>query len=260
MFNKISKKVIIFIISLWALQVGLFANYHQITPSGFVNDFANIIKQEHKHTLNSLLAELEQKTSVEIAVATIKTMGKNTDIETYANKLFNKWKIGKEKEDNGLLFLIALHEKKARIEVGYGLEYLITDGLSGEILDNYVIPYFEKGLYSDGIYNGVSTLTLIISKDKNITLTGIPKEKPENKNTTQQDNIFGIIIFLIIIILLMIFLGPSRFFEILFWILLFSGFGGRGGGSYGNNFGSFGGGFGSFGGGISGGGGTSRGW
>src|SRR3989344_7702307 len=96
-------------------------------PSGFVNDFAGILKPETISTLNQKLEQFSKETGNEISVVTIATYGIDETIETYAEKLFQEWGVGKAKEDNGLLLLVARDDREMCIEVGYGLEPVITD-------------------------------------------------------------------------------------------------------------------------------------
>lgn len=102
-------------------------------PVGYVNDFAGVIDDESKKKMEEIIKFIEEKTGAEIAVVTIKTL-EGESIEMFANKLFQQWGIGKKGKDNGVLILISLKEKKIRIEVGYGLEDILPDGLCGEII------------------------------------------------------------------------------------------------------------------------------
>jgi uncharacterized protein len=90
-------------------------------------------------------------------VVTVKSL-EGDSVDDYAVRLFEKWKIGKKDKDNGVLFLVALDDRKMRIEVGYGLEPLITDGRAGRIRDNDVIPRFKDNDYEGGITAGVASI------------------------------------------------------------------------------------------------------
>ena len=131
-------------------------------PSGFVNDFAGILKPETVSALNQQLTELSQTTGSEVSVVTIFTHGIDETIETYAEKLFQEWGIGKEKEDNGLLLLVAVEDRQMRIEVGYGLEPVITDIESGRIIREVLTPAFKNGDYDGGITQAVGIITGLI--------------------------------------------------------------------------------------------------
>jgi uncharacterized protein len=124
------------------------------TYKGFVNDYTNTLTEEWEVKTEQLTASVEKETSCEIAVAVIDNLN-GTSIEEYAVGLFNKWGVGKKDEDNGVLLLVIMADRKLRIEVGYGLEGVITDLEAKEIIDNVIVPRFKENDYNSGIYNGV---------------------------------------------------------------------------------------------------------
>ncbi|OGO17872.1 MAG: hypothetical protein A2Z02_01275 [Chloroflexi bacterium RBG_16_48_7] len=124
---------------------------------GYVNDFAGLLPADNRTQLETQLARLDKDTTVQIAVVTINSLEGNT-VEEYAVALFEKWKIGQKGKDNGILLLVAKEDRKLRIEVGYGLEAIITDGRAGRIRDNDILPYFKKDDYTQGIVRGVNAL------------------------------------------------------------------------------------------------------
>lgn len=222
-------------------------------PASFVVDEAGLLTNEDKAFLVQVIAELESKTKVEAAVVTIKSLEGNS-IEGYAVDLFEKWGIGKKGEDNGILLLIALQERRIRIEVGYGLEGIITDGAAGEVIRDVIAPLFRSGTPSRGIVYGIVTIVDKIAKYYNVELQSLSGVSVSEDTRKKKGSTLGSIIFLIMFLL---FFG----FRIFFIPFLFSGrgyWGGGGGGFGGGGFG--GGGFGGFGGGMSGGGGASGGW
>ena len=97
-------------------------------PHGLVTDLAGVLDADGKAGIEALLRETEQNTSAEIALATVPSLDGRT-VEDYANALFNEWGVGKRGKDNGVLVLVAPTERKIRIEVGYGLEPVLPDGL-----------------------------------------------------------------------------------------------------------------------------------
>ena len=127
------------------------------SPQGYVSDFAGLLPTSSRATLEADLAQLEKDTSAQVAVVTITSLEGDT-IEDYAVNLFEAWGIGQKSQDNGVLFIIAPAEHKVRIEVGYGLESIITDGRSGRILDTEVLPSFKAGDYETGILNGTAAI------------------------------------------------------------------------------------------------------
>lgn len=128
------------------------------SATGFVNDFAVVLSPTVKQTLASELTAFTASTTHEITIVTVKSVGTDETIESYAVKLFEEWKIGKKGEDNGILFLIAADDHKARIEVGYGLEGALPDLVANNILQKEVLPKFKTGDYDGGVTSGVHAI------------------------------------------------------------------------------------------------------
>ncbi len=242
-------KYLLFSVLILLAAVQSFAGYP--TPRGFVNDFANVISLDYRTKIDALALEIKEKTGAELAVVTIRSL-EGESIDSYASNLFQKWGIGKKGKDNGILVLLAVSDRRVRIEVGYDLEGAITDGTSGEILDTYGVPFFSKGEYGKGLFNTTLAIAGYIGREYGVTFSGRPERIPSG---TRQGKKGGGMFSLIIIILLII-LTRGRIIPWLFWGAMLGGGGGRSGGG----FGGFGGGFGGFGGGMSGGGGASRGF
>ena len=176
------KKTLLFtvlIISLCCLKAETFPK-----PSGYVNDFTNTLSVEQKTLLNDLSADLEKKTGIELVSVIVKNLDGDA-IDDYANKLFAKWGIGKKDKNNGILFITALDDRRTRIEVGYGLEGTITDGKAGEILDQYVIPYFRVGNITKGIVIGHIAIAQILAKANGVSLSGAPVISSQNQEIGQ---------------------------------------------------------------------------
>jgi len=110
---------------------------------GPVSDFAGVIDAGTSDKISAVIAELDQKTSAEIAVVTIKNL-EGDNIDNYARQFFKEWGIGKKGKDNGILILAAIEDKKARIEVGYGLEGVIKRRQSGRYTARLSIPKILK--------------------------------------------------------------------------------------------------------------------
>jgi uncharacterized protein len=130
--------------------------------AGWVLDQAAVINSAEETALERRLSAYEKKTGHEIAVVTIKTLG-GARLETYATGLFNTWGIGKAGKNNGVLLLVAMQERKLRLEVGRGLEAVITDEEAGTILDDHVRPAMRTedviGAVTAGVDGIVSQLT-----------------------------------------------------------------------------------------------------
>ncbi|MBX9850680.1 MAG: TPM domain-containing protein [Cytophagaceae bacterium] len=216
-------------------------------PPKLVNDFANIFSPSDKSTLEDKLVAYNDSTSTQIAVVTVSSLN-DYAIEQFSVELAQKWGIGQKGKDNGILILVAPNERKARIEVGYGLEGALPDMIAKRIVDEVMIPSFKQNNYYEGVNNGVD----IIIKRAYGQFQADPKGKDDGFPT-------WIIVVIIILIAFLInrFQGPSYG--------SYSGSGYRrggyfGGGSFGGGSSGGGGGFGGFGGGSFGGGGSSGSW
>ncbi len=132
-------------------------------PHGAVNDFAGVIPSQYVGPLENLAREVLEKTGTAIAVATVDTIGDN-DPNDYANRLYQAWGIGKKGEDKGVLIFLAVKERRVRIETGYGVEGILPDGLTGEILDRYALPYFKEGQYGKGMSETMAAVSSIVAK------------------------------------------------------------------------------------------------
>lgn len=125
--------------------------------SGRVVDQADLLPPEHEAALSQRLEALERASSRQLVVATVSSLN-GLEIEDYANQLFRAWRLGQENANNGVLLLVAPNERKVRIEVGYGLEGVMTDALSSQIVRNDILPYFRDGDYRGGINAGVEAI------------------------------------------------------------------------------------------------------
>ncbi|MCD6412949.1 MAG: TPM domain-containing protein [Elusimicrobia bacterium] len=232
--------------SIALLALFLPATLFSLSPRGFVNDYAEIMSPQAKAAAEAVCGQLEKLTNAELAVLTVKNLN-GKSIEEFAVDIFEKWGIGKKEKDNGVLLLVAPSERKVRIEVGYGLEGVLNDAKAGDIIRNYIIPYFKKGDYSTGIVAGAT----IIAQDVSAGL-GVKWSDPENVRIQRQKKRKSP--FEILLSLLFLFFIFGRFW--LFPLFFIGGGSGGFGGFSGGGFGGFGG----FGGGISGGGGASGSW
>ena len=138
------------------------------SPTGRVNDFANVLSDSTERELDSLLSTLERETTAEVAVATVSSL-EGMPLEEYANRLFNAWGVGQRGKDNGVLVLVAPSSREMRIEVGYGLEGVLPDGLSGQIIRQQFVPAFAKGDYEGGVAAGVTRVAEIVRRNHTLT-------------------------------------------------------------------------------------------
>jgi uncharacterized protein len=122
-----------------------------------VNDYAGILSPATRQQLESVLASLEQEESTQLAVLIINSL-EGENLEEFSLKVVEKWKLGQKGQDNGALLFIAKDDRKLRIEVGYGLEGVLTDLTSGRIIRDIITPQFRNGHFDQGVINGVSAM------------------------------------------------------------------------------------------------------
>src|ERR1700709_1628920 len=132
--------------------------------TGRVVDDANILSSETKSDLTQKLAALESKTSRQLVVVTIPSLD-GYEISDYGYQLGRAWGIGQNKLNNGILFIVAPTDHKTRIEVGYGLEPIITDAFSSVVIQTQVLPQFRKGDFNAGVEAGTAALIEQLSLD-----------------------------------------------------------------------------------------------
>jgi uncharacterized protein len=166
-----SRALFVIVFAFLAALAFAAPTYPELT--GRVVDQAGVLQASTKAGLVSKLRDLEDKSGIQLVVATIKSL-EGYDVETYANGLFRYWRLGEAKKNNGVLFLVAPSERKMRIEVGYGLEGVLTDALSKVILATAVAPKFKAGDYNAGVERGVDGVVEILSGDKSEWAKKIP--------------------------------------------------------------------------------------
>ncbi|MEK6544494.1 MAG: TPM domain-containing protein, partial [Elusimicrobiota bacterium] len=132
-----------------------------LKPLGRVSDYAGVIGADMKRRIEDVSVNVEAATTVELFVVTVPSLG-GRSVEEYAHELFNYWGIGKKDKDNGVLLLVAPKERRVRIEVGYGLESVLTDGKAGGIIRDVIVPYFKAGDIRSGILHGVTAIANVI--------------------------------------------------------------------------------------------------
>lgn len=237
-----------------------FSQAPDLTPSGYINDYARVLSAQAKARLESLATEVKQNTGAEIAVAIVPTIG-DESLENYANLLAEKWGVG-DRQDRGFLLLLAVQERKIRLEVGYGLEPILTDGRAGEIRDQ-MTPYLRQQEYDSAVAICVMSVAQIVAQDAGVTLTGMAVQQPSRRDGGSS----GSKLWLLLLLLPFLPLGRRRRYGgwhgtavTTAWMLGSLTSGGRGYGGSGGRGGFSSGGFGGFGGGGFGGGGASGSW
>lgn len=151
--------VVFFIAVLFASIIAFAVDVPYLT--GRVTDNAQILSDETRQSITERLKAHEDKTTNQIAVLTIPTLN-GEGIEEYAVAVFNEWKLGQKGKDNGILVVVSPHERRMRIEVGYGLEGTMPDGVAGSIIRNVITPHFKNNDYNKGIDEGVNAIIRVL--------------------------------------------------------------------------------------------------
>ena len=146
-----------------------------------IEDTAGLLRRETIEKLELQLQVFETKTSSQMAVLTIPTLSGGETIEEYSERVFQKWKLGQKDRDNGLLLVIAVQNRKMRLEVGYGLEGVISDAKAKQILARTLVPYFKVKDYDRGISEAVdATLKLAAGENFDGTIDTAAPARPES--------------------------------------------------------------------------------
>ena len=270
--NLLSHSLALVLLSLGVIPGAVrraFSQFPTQRPAGYVSDFAGVLNPQGWQRLEALSKELDEKTHAQLAIVTVKSL-QGRPIEDFSIDLATKWGIGykggprDEKADQGILLLLAIEDRQDRIEVGYGLEPIITDGRSGSIL-RAMTPALRNGDYDGALWLGAASIAQPIAQAAGISLATLaagPRilapsgEEPGQGSPITLWNFISIFFFAILFLVLLSrrwgrrFGGPGGTYG--GW-----GVGGMGGGWSG---GGGGGGFGGFGGGSFGGGGASGSW
>lgn len=285
-------------LSVFAILFGFFHSnvearnvpaYH-----GYVNDYANMISPATEAKLTGIIHNFDRSDSTQIAVLTIDSL-EGDPLEDFSIRVVDNWKIGQKGKDNGILLLVAKQDRKIRIEVGRGLEGVLTDLLAGRIIDQVISPNFKTGRFDEGFEAGIIAIAQ--------ATRGEFKADQRSRRGRRGDKVPPIFTYLFFALMITAFLGkvskplgvgigaillplfvffalPGTIsFLLLLVLFMLGGFGGLllplifsayfrsgaggyiGGGSYrGGGFSGGSGGFGGFGGGGFGGGGASGGW
>jgi uncharacterized protein len=130
--------------------------------TGRVVDEASILNETARAALTEELAALEQKTTDQLVVVTLKSL-QGTSIDDYGYQLGRRWQIGEKDKNNGALLIVAPNERKVRIEIGYGLEGTLTDAISRFIIENSILPRFRADDVPGGIKRGTEDLIQVLS-------------------------------------------------------------------------------------------------
>ncbi|MEE9550895.1 MAG: TPM domain-containing protein [Candidatus Binatia bacterium] len=195
----------------------------------YVSDYAGILPDKVENQLNSLLKQLERKTSAQIAVVIINST-EGVPPADYAVEFGQTRGVGNKKEDNGVVFLVAVQDRKMFIATGYGVESFLPDGKVGRIRDQFITPHFRKGDMASGIVNGTLRLAQEIAEAKGVSLDAIASAPRGTRPARRRSRGFSPLLFFLLLPLLF---GRGRLGFLPFFLM---GYGMRGG-SFGGGFG-----------------------
>jgi uncharacterized protein len=244
---------------------GWAVDWKALKPQGYVSDFAGVVDPAGRARVESYCAAIERATGAQMALVTVSSL-EGEPIEDVANTIFRAWGVGQKGKNEGVLLLLAVNDRRSRLEVGYGLEPIIPDGLAGSVLRE-MRPALRQKDYSDALLAGAETIGSTVAQAKHVSIGQAPRRRvqPSSGDSIPWPMLIGGLL-------------------LLFWLMRagaprgYGGFGGGGflpgvilgntmgrgswGGRSGGGFGGFdsGDGFGGFGGGDSGGGGASSDW
>jgi uncharacterized protein len=190
--------LLVFATAAWAQEL----KFPDLT--GHVVDQANILPPDSRKAIDAKLVDLETRSSIQFVVATVDSL-QGQDVETFANLLFRKWALGEKKKNNGVLLLVAPKERKIRIEVGYGLEGVLTDALSKLAIINGIAPRFKAGDFAGGVDRGVDDVISILTTD-----TSEWQKKPDLRQDAPGSGLDPILVVLILLVVIFIIWRASR--------------------------------------------------
>jgi len=239
----------------------LHAQEYPAKPNKLVNDYTGTLSASQIQALENKLVAFDDSTSTQIAIAIVKSVGEY-DINEYALGLGRAWGVGGAKNNNGLMIVVAVGDRKIAMQTGYGLEGSVPDIITKRIIEYEIKPYFKTGNYYEGLDAGT---TAVIKYTKG----EYKNDKPKAAQKGGASSAFILMVIMIVIIILIKRGGGGGGSQVidgrgvgnaLLWGMLMGGSSGRGSGGNWGGGGSSGGGFGGFGGGSFGGGGSSGSW
>ena len=170
---KINKYFVSILLSLFFASSIFALSVPNLTSP--IVDNANLISDGVEQNINNQLEDLSDSTGIQLAVLTIPTL-EDEVLESYSMKVAETWELGSAEKDTGVLLLIALEERSIRIEVGYGLEGVLTDTKCGLIIRNVIAPEFRNGNYQAGIVNAVNNMVGLVKGDESLVSKRVLKE------------------------------------------------------------------------------------
>ena len=258
---------------LACFAISAFAvDWKSLKPQGYVSDFAGVVDARSRAAIENYAARVQQATGAQMALVTVRSL-EGEPIEDVANDIFHAWGVGQKNEDNGVMLLLSIGDRKSRLEVGGGLGGVLPDTMAGDILDE-MRPALRQREYGPALLAAAGKIGSVVAQAKGVAIAAPTYTRRVPRST--RDRIPWPVILFGIFILMLILRGGGRhggypggygggggfWTGLLLGQILNSGrrSSGGGGGFGGYDSGDSGGGFGGFGGGDSAGGGASSDW
>ena len=200
-YLKLLSKPFIFLLLLQLFAIPCLALKFP-TLNGRVYDEANMINEQDRIKINNISKNLEKETTSQLVVATFNSL-QGESIENFGYQLGRHWGIGQKKQNNGVILIIAPKEKKVRIEVGYGLEGILTDAICASIIHKIILPNFKTNNFEQGIIQSAEAIAAVLYQD--------PDKVPSSLSELTQEDQNNIAAIMIISILAYIIHGICRF-------------------------------------------------
>jgi len=174
----------------------------QLSPQGYVNDFASVLDADSRQKLTALAQEVDQKAGAQIAVVTIRTLGGDS-VQDFTNRLFKKWGVGPKGKDRGVMILLAVDERQYWTEVGYGLEPILPDGKVGGF-GRDVVPLLRQNQYGAALLQMTAQVAVVIAQDRGVTLSQGARPPQQNQGQPSSSGtplgLFGLLIPLVLLV------------------------------------------------------------
>ena len=255
------------VVAVLVSAAGWAVDWKALKPQGYVSDFAGVVDAPTRARLNDYCGMVERSTGAQMALVTIQSL-EDEPVEDVANTIFRAWGVGQKGKNEGILLLLSIGDRRSRLEVGYGLEPILPDGMAGRILRE-MRPALRQRDYGEAMMAAAESIGSTIARGKNVALTGAPLPRRMHRSVSGEIP-WAVVLGGVFLLFWLIRAGGPRGYGgyggggflpglILGSIMNRSTWGSRGSGGFGG-FDSGDGGFGGFGGGDSGGGGASSDW
>ncbi len=180
---------------LWlALPAGWAVDWKSLKPLGYVSDFAGVVDPASKAHLEAYAADLRRATGTQIALVTIPSL-QGEPVNDVARTILRAWGVGEKGANNGILLLLAIHERRSRLAIGYGLESVLPRSLDGSVLEQ-MRPALRARQYGEAMMAAAETLATAVARAKHVRFTGsLPRHlRPTLSNSVPWPAVAGLLL------------------------------------------------------------------